>query len=82
MIGSWLYLISSRPYIAYNVGTCARFQSGPRVSHLAAVRKIIKYVDATSEFGVLYSYDTNSILVGYCDADLVGCSNDRKNTSK
>ena len=26
-------------------------------------------------------YDTNSILVGYCDADWAGCSDVRKSTS-
>ena len=44
MIRSLLYLIASRPDIAYAVGICARFQSHPCASHLAAVKKIIKYV--------------------------------------
>ena len=58
----------------------ARFQYDPRVSHLAAVKTIIKYVHETSEFRVLYSYDTNFILVGYYDANWAGCSDDRKST--
>ncbi|KAL0549690.1 hypothetical protein IC582_014177 [Cucumis melo] len=81
MIGSLHYLTTSRPGIAYAVGIFARFQSDPRVSHLAVVKRIIKYVQATSEFEVLYSYDTNFILVGYCDADWTGCLDDRKSTS-
>ena len=68
MIESLLYLTTSRPNIAYAVGICARFQSDPRTSHLTAVKRIIKYVHGTTEFGILYSYDTTSILVGYCDA--------------
>ncbi|KAA0065544.1 putative mitochondrial protein [Cucumis melo var. makuwa] len=81
MIGSLLYLTASIYDTAYAFGICARFQSDPRASHLAAVKRIIKYVHGTSDFRILYSYDTNSILVGYCDADWVGCSDDRKSTS-
>ncbi|KAL0556369.1 hypothetical protein IC582_004882 [Cucumis melo] len=81
MIVILLYLTASRPDIAYVVGIYAQFQSDPRVSHLATVKRIIKYVHGTSEFEVLYSYATNSILVGYCDVDWAGCSDDKKSTS-
>ena len=80
MIRSLLSLIASRPDITYVVGICAQFHSDPRVSHLAIVRQIIKYIHGTSKFGVLYSYDTNSILVGYCDVDWAGCLDDKKST--
>ncbi|XP_050945171.1 uncharacterized protein LOC127150710 [Cucumis melo] len=62
-------LTASRPDIAYAVGICARFQSDPRTSHLTAIKQILKYVHGTSDFGILYSFDTTSTLVGYCDAD-------------
>ncbi|KAA0035514.1 gag-pol polyprotein [Cucumis melo var. makuwa] len=81
MIGSLLYLIASRPDIAYAIEICARYQSDPRISHLNAVKRIIKYVHGTTDFGILYSYDTSSELVGYCDADWVGSADDRKSTS-
>jgi hypothetical protein len=32
MIGSLLYLIASRPDIAFSVGVCARFQANPKES--------------------------------------------------
>ena len=44
MIGCLLYLIASRPDIAFSVGVCSRFQSNPKVSHLNDVKRIIKYV--------------------------------------
>ncbi|TYK28622.1 putative mitochondrial protein [Cucumis melo var. makuwa] len=80
IIGSLLYLTASRPNIAYTVGKCARYQADPRTSHLEAVKRILKYVHETSDFGIMYSYDTTSTLVGYCDADWVGSSDDRKST--
>ncbi|TYK01005.1 Retrovirus-related Pol polyprotein from transposon TNT 1-94 [Cucumis melo var. makuwa] len=47
------------------VGICARYQSDPRTSHLNAVKRIIKYVHGTTDFRILYSYNTSSELVGY-----------------
>ncbi|KAL0536337.1 hypothetical protein IC582_025283 [Cucumis melo] len=82
MIRSLLYLTASQPDITYAIRICARFQSDPRTLHLEAVKRIIKYVHKTSDFGILYSYDINSILVRYCDADWAGSSDDRKSTSR
>nr|GEY24294.1 retrovirus-related Pol polyprotein from transposon TNT 1-94 [Tanacetum cinerariifolium] len=40
MIGSLMYLTSSRPDIMFAVCACARFQVTPKVSHLHAVKRI------------------------------------------
>ncbi|KAI3443670.1 hypothetical protein Pfo_000335 [Paulownia fortunei] len=81
MIVSLLYLTASRPDIYFSVGVCARYQSNPKDSHLKAVKRIIRYVNGTSDYGIWYSKDTNSNLAGYCDADWVGDMDDRKTTS-
>ena len=81
MIGSLLYLTASRPDISYSVGVCVRYQENPKKSHMIALKRIIKYVKATTDFGVQYSKDTNNILVGYSDSDWAGNANDRKSTS-
>ena len=52
MIGSLLYLIGSRPDIAFSVGIYACFQVCPKESHLFAIKKIIKYVNGT--FGYVF----------------------------
>ena len=69
MIGSLLYLTSSRPDISYSVGVCARYQANPKKSHMIALKRIIKYVKATADFEVWYSKDTNDVLARYSDAD-------------
>ncbi|CAM8962873.1 unnamed protein product [Rhodiola kirilowii] len=81
MIGSLLYLTAKRPDIAYAVGVCARYQADPKESHLLAVKRIIKYVCGTADFGIWYTQDTNPHLVGYCDADWARNAEDRKSTS-
>ena len=81
MIGSLLYLTASRPDISYNVGVCARYQANPKESHMTALKRIIKYVKTTAEFGVWYSKDTSDVLARYFDADWAGNADDRKSTS-
>ncbi|CAM8902256.1 unnamed protein product [Rhodiola kirilowii] len=81
MIGSLLYLSASRPDISHVVGVCARYEANPKDSHLMNVKRIIKYVCGTTDYGLWYTKDTNSCLVGYCDADWAGNAEDRKSTS-
>ncbi|MCH79563.1 gag-pol polyprotein [Trifolium medium] len=81
MIGSLLYLTASRSDITFAVGVCARYQSEPKMSHLVQVKRILKYINGTSDYGILYSKTENSTLVGYCDADWAGSADDRKSTS-
>ena len=72
MISSLLYFTSSRPDIAFSVSICARYQSCPKESHMAAVKRIIKYVNGTLGFGIWYSWDTNLNVVGFTNADWAG----------
>ncbi|XP_019089082.1 PREDICTED: uncharacterized protein LOC109127931 [Camelina sativa] len=81
MIGSLLYLTASSPDICLSVGICAWYQAKPKVSHLLAVKKIIKYVKGTMNFGISFTKDTNTSLSGYCDADWAGSVDDRRSTS-
>jgi len=81
MIGSLLYLTTSRPDIAFSVGVCARFQANPKESHLTTVERIIRYVNDTLRYGIWYSRETNLVVAGYSDADWAGNADDRKSTS-
>ncbi|CAM8918217.1 unnamed protein product [Rhodiola kirilowii] len=82
MIGSLLYLTASRPDIAYAVGVCARYQANPKECHLMNVKRIIRYVCGTADYGLWYTKDSNSCPVGYCDADWAANAEDRKITSE
>ena len=48
---------------------------------MTTLKRIIKYVKTTADFGVWYNKDTNDVLAGYSDADWAGNANDRKSTS-
>ncbi|KAI9165093.1 hypothetical protein LWI28_007524 [Acer negundo] len=69
MIGSLLYLTARRPDISFSVGVCARYQADSKESHLSSVKRIIRFVNGTSIYGIWYSFDTNASLVGFSDTD-------------
>nr|GEY04764.1 hypothetical protein [Tanacetum cinerariifolium] len=54
MIGSLMYLTSSRPDIMFAVCACARYQVTPKVSHLHAVKRIFKYLKGKPHLGLWY----------------------------
>ena len=69
IIGSLFYLTASRPDIAFSVDVCARYQAAPKESHLTAMKRIIRYINGTPNYGLWYSKYSNDYLVGYLDAD-------------
>nr|GEX21806.1 retrovirus-related Pol polyprotein from transposon TNT 1-94 [Tanacetum cinerariifolium] len=81
MIGSLMYLTSSRPYIMFAVCACARFQFTPKVSHLHAVKGIFKYLKGKPHLGLWYPKDSPFNLVAYSDSDYAGASLDKKSTT-
>jgi hypothetical protein len=81
MIGSLLYLCASRPDIMLSICMCARFQANPKEIHLRAVKRIMRYLVYTPKFGLWYPKGSIFDLIGYSDADYVGCKIDRKSTS-
>ncbi|GKE52222.1 putative ribonuclease H-like domain-containing protein, partial [Tanacetum coccineum] len=52
MIGSLMYLTSSRPDIMFVVCACARFQVTPKVSHSYAVKRIFRYLKGQPKLGL------------------------------
>nr|GEZ08250.1 uncharacterized mitochondrial protein AtMg00810-like [Tanacetum cinerariifolium] len=81
MIGSLMYLTSSRPDIMFAVCACARFQVIPKASHLHAVKRIFRYLKGKPHLGLWYPKDSPFNLVAYLDSDYAGISLDRKSTT-
>ena len=81
-VGSLLYLSSwTRPDITYAVSSVARFCLKPSKQHWIAVKRIMRYLRGTQNYGLLYSKDGSKDILGYLDADWAGDVNDRKSTS-
>ena len=54
MVGSLLYLIVSRPDIVFAMCLCASFQSCPKVSHVTATKRILRYLIGTTNHGLRF----------------------------
>ncbi|GJR99022.1 ribonuclease H-like domain-containing protein [Tanacetum coccineum] len=81
MIGSLMYLTSSRPDIMFAVYACARYQVNPKVSHLHDMKRIFRYLKGQPKLGLWYPKDSPFDLVAYADSDYAGASLDRKSTT-
>nr|GEY34023.1 uncharacterized mitochondrial protein AtMg00810-like [Tanacetum cinerariifolium] len=81
MIGSLMYIISSRPDIMFDVCACSRFQVQPKVSHMHVVKKIFRYLKGYPTLGCRYPKDLPLELIAYSDSDYAGASLDKKSTT-
>jgi hypothetical protein len=82
IVGSLRYLIHTRSDLTYVVGYVSRFLERPTEEHLQAMKKILRYITGTLQYGLRYGRQTGTIrLVGYCDSDLAGDIDTRKSTT-
>jgi hypothetical protein len=81
IVGSLQYLVNSRPDLAYSVGYISRFMEAPTMEHMAAVKRVLRYVAGTLHFGCHYTRKKQAQLVGYSDSDLAGDVDTRKSTT-
>ncbi|GJT46580.1 hypothetical protein Tco_0955295 [Tanacetum coccineum] len=80
MVGTLMYLTSSRPDLVYAVCMCARYQAHPTEKHLHAVKRIFRYLRGTVNRGLWYSKDSAIALTTFANADHVGCQDTRRST--
>ena len=82
IVGNLMYLTATRPNIMYAMSLISRFMEKPKETHWQATKGILRYVNGTKEYGVLYSSTDNFKFIGYIDSDWVGSVNARKSTSE
>nr|GEW42184.1 putative reverse transcriptase domain-containing protein [Tanacetum cinerariifolium] len=81
MIGSLMYLTTSRPDIMFAVCACARHQVTPKECHLHAVKRIFRYLKGHPKLGLWYPKESPFDLVAYSDSDYGGATQDCKSTT-
>ena len=79
-VGSLMYAqVCTRPDIAFAVGTLG--QSNPGIDHWKAAKKVIRYLQGTKDYELMYRRTSNLKVVGYSDSDFAGCVDSCKSTS-
>lgn len=83
IIGSLRYLVNTRPDLSFAVGLVSRFMEAPNKEHWNAVKRIVRYIAGTLDYGVkLKKGGVNGLsLLGYTDSDCSGDLVHRKSTS-
>nr|GEV71424.1 hypothetical protein [Tanacetum cinerariifolium] len=82
MIGSLMYVTSSRPDIMFATYMCARYQANPNEHHVSIVKRIFRYLKRTINLGFWYPEDSGFDLTAYSDADHAECHLYRKTESE
>ena len=81
IVGSLMYLTTTRPDITFIVSLISRYMEHPTEMHLQATKRVLRYIKGTISFGVFYKKEGNQELLGYTNSDYAGYQNDRKSTS-
>ena len=81
LAGALQWLTFTRPDISYAVQQVCLHMHDPRETHLAALKRILRYVRGTLHMGLLIRPSTPADLVVYSDADWAGCPDTRRSTS-
>lgn len=81
-VGSLMYLaIGTRPDIAFALSTVSQYLESPDKIHWNAVKRVLKYLKGTVDFGLIFESKPNLELLAYSDADYAGDVETRKSTS-
>ena len=83
LIGSLLYLTTSKPDILFAVSVLSRFMHSPSEKHFSATKRVLRYIKETVALRVQFSKSAKCDLklLGYSNNDWEGCVDDSRSTS-
>ncbi|XP_020265764.1 uncharacterized protein LOC109841261 [Asparagus officinalis] len=82
LVGSLIYLTMTRLDILFAVGVMSRYMQKPKKPHLEAIRRILRYIKGTVNYGLIYKKGEECEVYGYCDADYAGDHDTRRSTTE
>ena len=78
---SLMYLTSTRPDIMHTVSLLSRYIHCTSKIHFKTVKRILKYVKGTVDFGIRFKQVEKFSLHGYSDSDWTGSDDDMRSTT-
>ena len=79
--GTLQYLTFTHPDLTYAVQQVCLYMHDPREPHLAAMKRILRYIQGTLDLGFHLLRTSTADLTVYTDADWAGCPDTRRSTS-
>jgi hypothetical protein len=80
IVGGLQYLTLTRPDLAFSVNKVYQYLHSPTTLHLAAVKRILKYVKGTIGMGLQITKSPSMLVSRFSDADWAGCLDDKRST--
>ncbi|GKD39658.1 ribonuclease H-like domain-containing protein [Tanacetum coccineum] len=81
LAGSLQYLTFTHPDISYVVQQICLYMHDPREPHFSALKRVLRYVRGTLDYGLQLFSSSTTNLVAYSDVDWAGCPTTRRSTS-
>nr|GEV62444.1 G-type lectin S-receptor-like serine/threonine-protein kinase At4g27290 [Tanacetum cinerariifolium] len=81
LAGALQYLTFSRPNLSYVVQHVCFYMHDPREPHFTALKRILRYVRGTLDYGLQIHVSSTAQLTAYTDADWSGCPVTRRSAS-
>ena len=82
VLGSLMYLmVSTRPDLAFAVGSLSQFMANPSEEHVVAVKRVLRYLKGTAACGLKLGNCPEACFNAYSDSDHAADTNDRKSVS-
>ncbi|KAI3524454.1 hypothetical protein L1887_03109 [Cichorium endivia] len=81
LAGALQYLTFTRPDISYAVQQVCLFMHAPREAHYNFLKRILRYLQGTLNFGIQITPTRLDSITAYSDADWAGCPDSRRSTS-
>nr|DAD43143.1 TPA_asm: hypothetical protein HUJ06_001373 [Nelumbo nucifera] len=81
VVGSLMYLTTTRPELMFVVSLISRYMGQPIELHLQAAKKVLRYLKGITNLGIFYKKGGNDKLVAFTDGDYADDLEDRKSTS-
>ncbi|KAL1345376.1 hypothetical protein AAHE18_08G113100 [Arachis hypogaea] len=81
IVGGLQYATITRPDIAFSVNKVSQFMHAPLEQHWKAVKRILRYLAGTIEFGLEIPRSSDFRILTFCDSDWTTDPVDRRSTT-
>jgi len=78
LVGMLIYLVNTKPEIAYTTRVLSRSMYNPRILHMEATNQVLKYIKGACDYGIFYRKDHGNSMIGFIGANWENRKTNRK----